>query len=129
MALTNRILRSGIAAAVVIGMGVWLSCSTRTFAGQQQPDNTGANKQNGVTADQQKNDAADRELAQKIRQSLMEDKSISTYGHNVKVIVRNGQVTLKGPVASEAEKKTIESKAADLAGGPDKVSNKLKVKS
>lgn len=59
----------------------------------------------------------------------MEDKSISTYGHNVKVIVRNGQVTLKGPVASEAEKKTIESKAADLAGGPDKVSNKLKVKS
>lgn len=37
---------------------------------QQQPDHTEANKQMATTADQQKDDAADRELAQKIRQSM-----------------------------------------------------------
>ncbi|HTZ49704.1 MAG TPA: BON domain-containing protein [Verrucomicrobiae bacterium] len=94
----------------------------------QQADNTGANKQGGATADQQKNDAGDRELAQKIRQSINADKSLSTDAHNVKVIVRNGHVTLKGPVASAEEKKSIEDKASDLAG-PDKVTNKLTVKS
>jgi len=100
--------------------------TTPTMA-QQQPDNTGVNKQNGATADQQKNNPEDRELAQKIRKAITNDNSISTDGHNVKVIVRNGMVTLKGPVRSEEEKKNIESKAADLAGA-GKVTNKLTVK-
>jgi hyperosmotically inducible periplasmic protein len=59
----------------------------------------------------------------------VDDKSLSTCAHNVKVIVRDGEVTLKGPVQSEEEKKTIGARAADLAGGPEKVSNKLTVKS
>jgi osmotically-inducible protein OsmY len=88
---------------------------------EQQPDNTGANKQNNTTADQQKENAADRELAQKIRQSIVSDKSLSTYGHNVQVIVRNGMVTLKGPVQSEEEKKNIESKATDLASADSEI--------
>jgi osmotically-inducible protein OsmY len=94
----------------------------------QQPDNTGANKQQPTTADQQKETAEDRELAQKIRKSIVGDKSLSTYGHNVKVIVRNGVVTLKGPVQSEDEKNNIGAKAADVAGA-DKVQNELTVKS
>jgi hyperosmotically inducible periplasmic protein len=94
----------------------------------QQPDNTGANKQQATTADQQKETAEDRELAQKIRKSIVGDKSLSTYGHNVKVIVRNGVVTLKGPVKSEDEKNNIGAKAADVAGA-DKVQNELTVKS
>jgi len=48
--------------------------------------------------------------------------------HNVKVIVRNGHVTLKGPVASTDEKKSIEDKPSDLPG-PDNVTSKLTVKS
>jgi osmotically-inducible protein OsmY len=98
----------------------------RTF---QQPDNTAANKQQAPTADQQKETPEDRELAQKIRKSIVGDKSLSTYGHNVKVIVRNGVVTLKGPVKSEDEKKSIGDKAAEVAGGADKVQNELTVKS
>ena len=94
---------------------------------QQQPDNTGANKNDSMTADQQKETAADREMAQKIRQSIVDDKSLSTYGHNVKVIVRSGMVILKGPVQSEEEKKSIESKAAEIAGATN-VKNKLTVK-
>jgi hyperosmotically inducible protein len=100
----------------------------RATIAQQQPDNTGTNKQGGATADQQKENPADRELAQKIRQSINSDKSLSTDAHNVKVIVRNGKVILKGPVQSEDEKQKIVEKAADLAGA-DNVTNRLSVKS
>ena len=58
----------------------------------------------------------------------MNDKSLSTYAHNAKIIAQNGMVTLKGPVTSEEEKKTIEAKAAEVVG-PEKVTNELQVKS
>jgi hyperosmotically inducible protein len=127
--MTIRILFRTIA----IGVGVAaLSCGGNSVLTQarslQQPDNTAANKQQATTADQQKETPADRELAQKIRKSIVDDKSLSTYGHNVKVIVRNGIVSLKGPVKSEDEKKSIGAKAADVAGA-DKVQNELTVKS
>ena len=53
---------------------------------------------------------------QKIRKAVMDDKSLSTYAHNVKIISQNGKVTLKGPVRSNEEKQTIEQKARDVAG-------------
>jgi hyperosmotically inducible protein len=56
------------------------------------------------------------------------DKSLSTYGHNVKIITQNGMVTLKGPVHSEEEKQTIASKAAEVEGSADKVNNQLSIK-
>jgi hyperosmotically inducible periplasmic protein len=87
---------------------------------QTAPDNTKVNKRDqakaAATADQQKENATDREITQKIRQALLDDKSLSTYAHNVKVIAQDGQVTLKGPVRSENEKKTIEAKAIEVAG-------------
>jgi hyperosmotically inducible periplasmic protein len=110
---------------VALGLAV-ASVHGRTL--QQEPDNTSANKNQGMAADQQKNNPADLELAQKIRQSITNDKSLSTDAHNVKVIVRNGKVILKGPVQSEDEKKSIVNKASDLAGA-DNVTNKLTVKS
>jgi hyperosmotically inducible protein len=67
-------------------------------------------------------------LTKKIRQSIIADKSLSTYGHNVKIIAKGGMVTLKGPVHSEDEKSSIASKAAEVAGGQDKVTNQLTVK-
>ena len=85
-----------------------------------QPDNSKVNvrdRQPGaVTADQQKNAVADRQTTQKIRRALMSDKGLSTYAHNVKVVAQNGQVTLKGPVRSEAEKQAVETKATAIAG-------------
>ena len=68
------------------------------------------------TADQQKENRSDRELAKEIRKSLVGDKSLSTYAHNIKVISQDGKVTLKGPVRSEEEKSTVLSKAAQVAG-------------
>lgn len=131
---------NGLFKAISVGVGVTalsfgggsLVVQARILSGgyiaQQEADNTNANKQEGTTADQQKETPADRVLAQKIRKSITSDKSLSTYGHNVKVIVRDGMVTLKGPVQSEDEKKNIGAKAADAAGA-DKVRNELTVKS
>ena len=87
---------------------------------QAPADNTKVNQrdraQGAVTADQQKENAGDRELTQKIRRALMNDKALSTYAHNVKVVSQDGQVTLKGPVRTEAEKKSVEAKATEVAG-------------
>ena len=81
-----------------------------------------------MTADNQREATADRELAKKIRKSIAGDSSLSSYAHNVKVIVRDGMVTLKGPVKSEDEKSAVGAKANDIAGA-DKVQNELTVKS
>ena len=87
---------------------------------KSKADNTRVNKRDrekgAVTADQAKETLTDRQLMQKIRKSVMNDKSLSTYAHNVKIIATNGKVTLKGPVRSEEEKRVIETKAAEVAG-------------
>ncbi len=62
-------------------------------------------------------------------QALVKDKSLSTYAHNVKIIVQDGIVTLKGPVRSEEEKRAVEEKAAEAAGGADKIKSELEVSS
>jgi hyperosmotically inducible protein len=97
-----------------------------------QADNTKVNKgdasKTAATADHQSNAKQDRLLTQKIRQSLMQDKALSTYAHNIKIISQNGTVTLKGPVKSEGEKNAVESKAIDIAGGAGKVDDELTVK-
>ena len=95
------------------------------------PDNTKVNDRDRSkaesTADQQKENRSDREIARDIRRSIVQDKSLSTYAHNIKVISQNGIVTLKGPVRSEEEKSAIEGKAAEIAG-KDKVTSQLEVK-
>jgi hyperosmotically inducible protein len=109
-------------------------CSFTITAGAQsapQADNTKANKGDGkagaVTADQQKMNASDTDLTKNIRKSIMADKSLSTYAHNVKIISQNGLVTLKGPVKSDAEKQAVVAKATAIAGA-DKVTDQLSVK-
>ena len=94
-------------------------------------DNTKVNKRDRSktepTADQGKNNTSDRDIMQKIRKSLMDDKSLSTYAHNVKIIAQGGKVTLKGPVRSDAEKQTVEQKATEVAGSGNVV-NEITVK-
>jgi len=100
-------------------------------AQQPQPDNTKTNQRDrsatATTAGKAGNSAMDRELMQKIRKSLIADKSLSTYAHNVKVVAQSGKVTLKGPVRSEEEKRTVEAKAAEVAGAGNVV-NDLSIK-
>jgi hyperosmotically inducible protein len=113
-------------------LGAWVMAGAQQTSGQStsQADNTKMNQRdrngNEATADQQKMSQSDRDITQQIRKSITSDKSLSTYGHNVKVITQNGLVTLKGPVRSEEEKKAVEEKAAQVAGA-DKVTNEIDV--
>ena len=91
------------------------------------PDNTARNKDQGGTADNQSNSAQDREIARKIRKAIVADKSLSMYAKNVKVIVRDGSVTLRGPVRSEEEKKQVGDYASQAASSGS-VTNELTVK-
>lgn len=85
-----------------------------------QADNTKKNKRDrddhAITADQQGGSESDRELTRKIRKAVTDDKSLSTYARNVKIITRGGKVTLRGPVNSAAEKRSVETLAAAAAG-------------
>jgi len=53
--------------------------------------------------------------------------SLSMDAKNVKIIARDGKVTLKGPVDSQQEKDTVVNMAAEIAG-KDKVSDQIEVK-
>ena len=94
------------------------------------PDNTKTNQRDRntgtVTADQQKGSGADVDITRQIRRSITNDKSLSTYAKNVKVITKGGTVTLRGPVRSEEERKEIETKATEVAGA-NHVKNELQV--
>jgi hyperosmotically inducible protein len=75
-------------------------------------DNTRVNKRdrddNEPTADQQSNATSDVELAAELRRAISDDKALSVNAHNVKIIVRDGNVLLKGPVDSVSEKAAVE---------------------
>lgn len=90
---------------------------------QPAPDNTRTNQRDrdkaAATADRQKMSPEDRDLTRKIRAAITGDKSLSTYAHNIKVITRDGKVTLKGPVRSSEEKSAVLSKATQIAGEPN----------
>jgi hyperosmotically inducible periplasmic protein len=122
--------RTFLCTGLLLGGGAFALAQEPT--GQQAaPDNIKVNERDRSkdepTADQQKDNRSDRDLTQQIRQSIMKDKSLSTYAHNVKIITQNGQVTLKGPVRSEDEKKRVEAKATEVAG-ENKVTSQLDIK-
>jgi hyperosmotically inducible protein len=74
----------------------------------------------------QKMSKADRDLTQKIRKSVVSDKSLSVAAHNVHIAAQDGAVTLTGTVKSEDEKKAVEDKATEIAGA-GKVTSQLTV--
>ena len=76
----------------------------------------GFRQQTGATAQQQSNQSSDVEITRNIRRALIKDKSLSMRAHNVTIITRQGKVTLKGDVKSDAEKQAVEATAAGVAG-------------
>jgi osmotically-inducible protein OsmY len=83
-------------------------------------------RKNGPTADDQKNNEGDRKMTADIRRAVVGDKSLSTSAHNIKIITRNGAVTLRGRVKSEDEKKAVVAKAEEVAGH-GKVTDELQI--
>ena len=131
-AVYRNIAHSLLCTGLLLGTGA-LASAQEPSTQQASPaaDNTKVNErdrsQTEPTADQQKDNRSDQDITQQIRQSIMKDKSLSTYAHNVKIVTQDGQVTLKGPVQSEDEKKAIEAKATEVAG-EHKVTSELNIK-
>ena len=128
--LFTKITRSTVIAFTLI---VGTSVATGALHAQDaktKPDNSAVNKRDQnpgeATADQQKMNAQDRDITAKIRKAVVADKSLSTYAHNVKIVSQAGTVTLKGPVRSDDEVKSVMAKATDVAGA-GKVVNQMSV--
>ena len=125
----QRVLRP-LALALVIAIGFLCSPLALRAAprDRQSPsdnkavkqDNTAVNKGDRAagaqTAGQQSNGKSDLDMTRQIRRAIVNDKSLSMYAHNIKIITQHGQVTLKGPVRTDEEKLAVEAKAADVAG-------------
>lgn len=104
--------------------------STAPSTAGTDPTNTKVNKRDrddaNPTADDQNLSESDRKLLQAVRRAVTKDDAISITGHNVKILAKDGVVTLRGPVKDESEKSRI----ADLAtktAGVTKVDNQLKI--
>lgn len=86
-----------------------------TNQGSSEPvvatDNTEKNERdqavNALTPGDQGESEADRTITQRARQNVIAEDGLSMNAKNVKIITRGGVVTLRGPVASPAEKLSI----------------------
>jgi hyperosmotically inducible periplasmic protein len=123
MKISRVLFRTILSSSLFVGGWAVARAQETTPAADNTKVNQRDRNSSEPTADQQKNAKSDREITRKIRQVLTQDKSLSTYGRNVKIITQNGMVTLKGPVRSEDEKKAIETKATEIAGQNNVTSN------
>ena len=74
----------------------------------------------------QANDQDAIEVTAGIRRAVLDDSSLSTSAHNIKIVTNGNVVTLRGPVASADEKQRIESLAVKAATGKQ-VRNELSI--
>lgn len=94
------------------------------------PNNTGINTRDRddktLTPMDQMNNEADLKITQEIRQALIEGE-FSLDAKNIKVITRNGEVTLRGPVETAAEREKIDALVKAMPG-IKRIDNQLQVK-
>ncbi len=103
----------------------------KTMDANVAPDNTKTNERDkkgtAPTPLDQGESQSDLAITQKIRQAVVGDHSLSFDAKNVKIITRNGKVTLRGPVSSNEERTAIQSAAQKVAGAGN-VDNQLELK-
>lgn len=94
-------------------------------------DNTSRNRADApsdVTPIDQSNSSIAIAVTAAIRQAIMSDSSMSMMAQNCKIVTdKDGVVTLRGPVASQSEKDSIEAKAKAVTD-VKRVVNELEVK-
>lgn len=94
-----------------------------------KPDNTAVNfrDKNALTAEEQAyGSEKDVKITRLIRKEIVAQKDFSTYAKNIKIITLGGQVFLRGPVSTAAEKTQIEAHAGKIAGAQN-IKNELEV--
>jgi hyperosmotically inducible periplasmic protein len=129
---THRMLTTLLAlSAFSIGGHIHAQDAAPASSAARAADDTGVNARDRshttATSSSQPNDKSDVALAAAVRRALTNDSSLSTLGHNIKLVAASGTVTLRGPVESDEEKARIESTARSVAG-VQQVDNQLEVK-
>jgi osmotically-inducible protein OsmY len=118
-----------IVAALALAFGAGAGCKKKSepvvddhgnpkVMEQRPADNTGTNERDRkvteTTADNAGQGQSDVDIMAKIRSAVVDDNDLSTDAHNVKIVADHGVVTLKGPVASAAERDAVVAKAATV---------------
>jgi hyperosmotically inducible protein len=80
-----------------------------------------------LTPEDQKETKSDVKITANIRKAVVKDKSLSVDAQNAKIITRNGVVTLRGPVESEAESMKLQQITKQTLGVVQ-VDNQLEIK-
>jgi hyperosmotically inducible periplasmic protein len=96
-----------------------------------EPDNAARNvrdrNNSTLTPLDQGNSKADVDTTAQIRKEIIAGKNMSVNAQNVKIITKDGQVTLRGPVNTAEEKRLI-GEIADRIARSGNVANQLEVK-
>jgi osmotically-inducible protein OsmY len=96
----------------------------------ENADNTGRNERDRdggtITPIDQGSGERDVAITREIRKAVVAQKSFSADAKNVKIITRDGVVTLRGPVETANEKTMIESLAA-RSQGVKRVDNQIEI--
>jgi hyperosmotically inducible protein len=107
-----------IAFAWVVAAG----CAQRDVDKRKDPPAADDTKKNArdrsdtVTPLDQKEDSRDIEITAEVRKELVGNHDLSMTAKNVKVVTRDGVVTLRGPVETDAEKATVHAAAQKVVG-------------
>jgi hyperosmotically inducible protein len=95
------------------------------------PDNTAVNERDRdnatLTPGDQSNTERDLDITKRIRETVVDNDSLSFTAKNVKIITVDGRVTLRGPVKNEQERRAIEQAAVAVAGR-GQVSNEIEIR-
>lgn len=79
-----------------------------------------------ITAGDQSENAADRQITQQIRKAVVADSALSVKAQNCTIVTIDGVVTLRGSVDTASERLAIASKA-DGVSGVRRVENNLEI--
>lgn len=116
--------------AAILTAGAVNAQTTESATKPTAADNTKANAtdrdRHATTPTDQSNDQDAREVTAGIRRAVMDDKSLSTSAHNVKIVTDGDVVTLRGAVKSADEKQRVEALATKVATGKQ-VRNEMSV--
>jgi osmotically-inducible protein OsmY len=107
-----------------------LVAAAPAIAGEYDADNSAKNARDRgdetITPTDQGGSAADREVTANIRKAIVDDDALSMNAHNVKIVTKDGVVTLRGPVKNASEKTSVAARTQKVPG-VKRVDNQLEI--
>ena len=103
--------------------GGLLTLGVGTAGAQTPPSSTPPAQPPSPAVSEEPAATPDDAMVAKVRKAIKDEKAIAIYAESIKVIVRDGIISLKGPVRTDAEKKAIGAKADAIAGEANVMNN------